>query len=119
MKIEQREVTITKAVFVAEDGKEFYDRDDCLEYEINKKQDCSDIFFDDRFEPCGYDEGMYIKLDNDEKVRIFMEIYEYHGMTTEGVDGPGLYIFVDSYRDEGWVNISKAVDILTSKTAEV
>ncbi len=118
MKIEQREIKITKAVFVAEDGKEFYDRDDCLEYEINKKQDTSNIFFNDRFERCGYDECMYVKLDNDEQVRLFMEIYEYHGMCTEGIDGPGLYMYTESYRNDSWTNISKAVDILRLKISE-
>lgn len=44
MKIEPREMTVTKELYIADDGTEFEDYDDCGEYEMGLIEKNTQVF---------------------------------------------------------------------------
>lgn len=107
MKIEKREVVITKEVFVAVDGKEFDDRYDCIEHEYlihAAKLAC----YNRKFEKTTFEHCLYVRLDTEEDVKLVLSLCEYQGISRKGFDNPGVYIYA---YDQGdcWVNMTEAI----------
>lgn len=107
MKIEKREVVVTKEVFVAVDGTVFDDREDCMEHEyrINEAK-CA--FYDRDFKKSTLDECEYARLDTEEDVKLMISLCAFQGITAKGLVYPGVYIY--SYdRGDCWVNMTEAI----------
>ena len=106
MKLEKREIVITKDVFIAVDGKEFNTEDACLEheYDINESKLA---FYDRNFKKSTLDACTYVRLDTEKDVKLMLSLCDYQGITDIGIANPGVYIYVD--RGDYWVNMSEAV----------
>jgi hypothetical protein len=108
MRIEEREVTVTKSVYIADDGKEFDTEIDCERYEMRKIEENID-FYDDELKPTNLDRSMYAVLDTKEKVKGMVILCEYMGYATKGLHMSGVYHFADGE----WLNISNIVKALS------
>ena len=106
MKIEKREVVVTKEIFIAVDGKEFNTEDACREheYDINESKLA---FYDRNFKKSTLDACTYVRLDTKEDVKLMLSLCDYQDITDIGIEDPGVYIYVD--RGDYWINMSEAI----------
>ena len=117
MKIEKREVVVTKEVFVAFDGMEFDNQDDCMDHEY-RITEAKLSFYDYKFKKSILDECAYARLDTEEDVKLMISLCDYQGIVSKGIVNPGVYIYVD--RGDYWINMSEAIKHICggSKNAE-
>lgn len=109
MRTEYREVTFKQEVYIAEDGREFTDEDDCEAYDI-KLIENSLKFYDNSYEKSDVDSCVYFHAITEEDVERAIKVCEYYGITREGLYKPGLYMFADTlYRKEAWVNLDEVI----------
>ena len=108
MRTELREVTVQQEVYVAYDGTEFNSRSKCEDYEIEcleKNLKC----YGKNFEKSNVEECLYVDLTTEEDVKNFKQISEYLDISCLGIEKPGLYLFVDDYRDVNWIYIDEVI----------
>lgn len=109
MKTEYREVTINRPVYIAEDGTEFSDREDCIDHEYKLLEQSLNCYNCD-YEKTGVETCEYVDLATDEDVKKFIQVCEYIGVSSDGVNKPGLYMFVDNYyKKDPWVNLDDVI----------
>lgn len=113
-----------RAIYIADDGTQFVDKNQCQEYEREHSQfykngkliisgldsDNEKIsFFDDDF----IEEAIILYLATEKAVEIFKERCDEEGVTSYGVDEPGIYIWGDSKYDHceecQWTNIKVVI----------
>lgn len=119
MKTETRKVTVEQEVYIAEDGTEFEDLDECEAYEtrlIGKHLIMYTFAHDptDSVEDC-----WYVKLDTREAVSDFISLCRYEEVSPEGLQEPGVYMYTEGCygrRNNTWTNIAKIFDILNGGT---
>ena len=115
MKIETRTITIEQDVYIAEDGREFNNEDECRSYEhqlIGRRlamysYRCEAI---DSAEVC-----RYVKLDTPDQVAEFKILCIDDRVSIIGIEEPGIYIYTEgTYGDSktAWINMSKVIDIM-------
>lgn len=104
MRIEQKEVTVLRPVYIACDGKEFLDEDECEAYEIELVEKTLKLY-DNNCEPTDIDKSSFANLISDEDVENFKNVCEWHGISSKGIDKPALYMYDESYRSDCWVNL--------------
>lgn len=110
MKTEIRKVTVEQEVYIADDGTEFEDEDDCRSYEFELIEQSLEMY-DHTFEKCyNFDECFYARLNTPEDVRKFIELCGWNDITKKGVRKPGVYMYGD--RDDTWINISEIISAL-------
>lgn len=115
-----------KTTYIAFDGKEFDDKDLCLEYEHQKKY-CTSLskarFYDSkgREKPlnkviAGEADSIFIVyLPSKEAVESFKEIWAEQGLIgTDGMIEPGFYFYEDcgGYEEEYWYRIEDFPEII-------
>jgi hypothetical protein len=108
MRTEMREVTVHKEVYIANDGTEFNYLCDCEDYEIRlleKNLKC----YDQDFEEAHVEDCFYVDLTTAEDVENFKLVADHLYTSYSGIDKPGLYMFVDDYRDNNWVNVDEVI----------
>lgn len=106
MRIETREVTETRKIYISDDGREFFDPGDCRDHEyeiLSKTFKCYDI----NYKESDPESGMYANLVTDESVRAFIQCCAYIGVTSNGVGTPGLYMFNDY--SESWISMDEVM----------
>lgn len=115
MKTELREITIQRPVFIADDGTEFDSENACGAYEIDcleKTLKCyEEDYTESNIESCSF-----VDLTTDEDVETFKTVCDFHGVVSDGVDKPGLYMFDDTYRDSTWVNLDEVISNIRGVT---
>ena len=102
MKTIKKKVTVTKEIYVADDGKEFEDVTDCESYEMSLLENSIEMY-DFKLNKSNLDNCIYIKLPTVESVKMLIDLCLYTGISCKGVNTPGLYMFDNKY---GWINIS-------------
>lgn len=111
MKTEYKEVTVKQKVYIAEDGKEFTDADDCEEYELHLLEDSVNMY-DAKYEKTDFESCIYAHLITEEDVEHFKELcnHRYYRMSDSGIDKPGIYILDNcSITDKSWVNLDEVI----------
>ena len=107
MEIKQKKVTIMRNIYIACDGTEFMDNDDCIEYEmglIEKSLGCFNLTFD----KTDFDSCIYVYLTNEDDVKKVKQLCEYRGMSSKGFNNPGIYMYNDGYNNkDSWVNLEE------------
>ena len=104
MRIEEKEIKVMRPVYIAEDGVEFVDKDECEAYECKLLEKTLKLY-NEKCEPCDIDENKYANLITDADVENFKRCCEWYGITSKGIDEPALYMFDESYRTDCWVNL--------------
>ena len=108
MRIEKREITTTVDVYIASDGREFIDEDECEAHECDL--DMGKLtFYDADLDETDFDNCMYVKLRSHEDVSMLKDICSFTGIDSRGLKEPGVYIFDGYSRDYSWLNISDVV----------
>jgi hypothetical protein len=103
-------VLTEQTVYIAEDGKEFYDEDDCLSHERDLLEAKLDMY-NWKFERCNFENSKYIKASTEEAVKVFLQICDMEGVTKKGIlPTPGIYMY--NNRQDEWFNITNAIDII-------
>lgn len=108
MKTEYREVLVKRPVYIADDGKEFDDEEDCQDHEfdlLNGSFECYNGDFESVKCP---DEATYVNLPTKKIIENFKRVCNWIGIVHTGVDEPGIYIYSDYGRGE-WINMEKAL----------
>ena len=107
MKTEYREVTIKQPVYIAEDGTEFTDEYECLDYEFEKLKDTFECY-DTDYSKSDVDTCMFVNLPTEVIVKNFLKVSKNLDLPVHGVNEPGLYIYTE-YRGGTWVNMDEAI----------
>ena len=106
MKIETREMTVQQQVYVANDGAEFVSEEECVDYEFRLLEESLKLY-DSKYNKVDNVDSCYCAdLTTEADVKSFMRACITYGITTEGIDEPGIYIYC-SY--DNWVNIDKVI----------
>lgn len=108
MKLEIRKVTVEKAIYIAKDGKEFYDESTCEAHEIELIEKTIE-FYDSDFEKSDLESCTYVVLKTSDEIEALKDLCRYFGISHKGItEKTGIYMYVD--RGDTWKNISYAVD---------
>ena len=109
MKTETRKVLVDQCVYIAVDGTEFDDEDECAHYEHLLKQKALEMY-DENFERCDcIDDCYYAKLNSPEEVQMLIDVLNYETYCIdEAPVNPGIYM----WRDGDWVNLTEIVEKL-------
>lgn len=108
MRTETKSITVERPVYIAEDGREFADRDDCVAYEMDLL--VKDIrFYDTDFNKSNADSCLYIDLVTWTDVGNCQKVFDYLGISTKGIGEPGLYMYTDEYPVRDWVNLDDII----------
>ena len=117
MKTSTKTITIEKEIYIAEDGTEFDDQDDCEAYEyrlVGKRLK----MYKYSFSPCqSIEDCCYVKLDTETDVQAFIDLCKYDGISHKGVTTPGLYMYSEGrygFANDAWVNLSEILKHLES-----
>lgn len=106
MRIESKEVTVVKNIYISDDGKEFHDEDACLNHEFNiRKKMVSEYCYDVHCNKSTIDECVIVYLPDDEAVKAFVSVFDTCGLVYYGIDKPGLYIWTEC--GDNWVNVDE------------
>lgn len=109
MRTETREVTVEKEIYIAEDGTEFDDKDECEEYEMQYAEEALKLY-DDNGAPCeNLDSCVYANLDTWVAVETLLNVCKYYGIDTSGIKEPGLYTCVYGIGNNSWCNLSEMI----------
>ena len=104
MEVKRKEVVIMKDIFVACDGTEFEDEDECIEHEFDiRRQEL--VCYDDEFNRIDFESCNYVGALNEDLLKLFLEICDHDGITSRGIDAIGLYKYI--YKGNYWLNISQ------------
>lgn len=111
MKTETRKVTVEQEVYIANDGQEFDNEDDCLSHERDLLEEKLEFYGFDLWES-DFENCVYVKTTTKEDVQNLITLAEMEGVTLKGieVDEPGIYMYES--RSDGWTNITKVIDII-------
>ena len=114
MRTEYRVVTAEQVVYIADDGKEFDDEEDCAEYEFNLltasvKKYC----YDKNFEPEDIDGCEFVHIPTEKVMKGFKICCDALEIVSDGIDKPGIYMYSDY--SQTWVNL----DDVTSRFKSV
>lgn len=115
MRVETRKVTIEEEVYIAEDGTEFDDREDCEAHEILEKGRELPMIDYRGYETESIDECWAVNLRSLSEVKAFVDVCKYSDISSRGVTGPGMYIYTEGTygaRNNAWTNISEIINTL-------
>lgn len=115
MKVETRKITVEEEVYIAEDGTEFDDREECETHELLAKGEKLSMVDYRGFETPNIDECWAVNLRNFVETVIFLDLCKYSDISSKGVDGPGVYIYTEGTYGSGndaWTNISTIIEAL-------
>lgn len=102
MKIDYREVTIKKPVYIADDGKEFDNEEDCMDHEFdifNESFRC----FNSKYEKSNVETCAFVDVPTEKSVKHFIKVCDTLGITADGVDKPGIFMYSDY--GNSWINL--------------
>ena len=114
MRTEEREVLVKKTVYIADDGREFDDEDDCLNYECDAiEEQLKGYCYDHKLNEISVDRCEIAYLPTEMLVKAFIRVCDDYGCVTEGIAETGIYMYSDYA--EGWINL----DTIASQLKEV
>lgn len=112
MRVETRKVIIKEEVYIAEDGTEFDDKEECETHELLKKGE-ELLMIDYRgYDTDNLDDCWAVNLRSLSEVKTFVDLCKYSDISSKGVDGTGMYIYTEGTyggRNNAWTNISQIV----------
>lgn len=118
MKTETRKVTIEQTVYIADDGREFMNEDECTDYEfglLEKTFNC----YDGKYNNASPEDCVYIDLPTVEDIERFKRYCDVSDIIDDGIDKPGLYMFDDkNYINEYWLNLDEVMVRIRGKKKE-
>lgn len=117
MKIETRKVTVEQEVYIAEDGTEFEDEDDCEAYENTCIGENLQMYSYKLIKTTSAGCVRYAKLDTPEQVSNFITLCKAACVSIIGIEDPGIYIYTEGTygdRETAWINVSRAIKIMES-----
>ena len=104
MEVKHKEVVIVKDIFVAYDGTEFEDEDDCIDYECKLAENKISCY-DENFEKAKLDSCYFVDATDEESLTLFKALCNHYGYSENGIEGVGLYRYMD--KGDYWLNISQ------------
>lgn len=113
MKVKTKKIIIEQEVYIADDGKEFDDEDDCRGYEMSLVAARLIMYTHKRVRTNSVTNCWYAKLDTDEDVSSFINLCEFDGVSHKGIDKAGLYMYTEGgygYGNEAWTNLSEIIN---------
>ena len=113
VRTETRQVVVEQEVYIADDGTEFDDEDDCKGYEIRLAGQKLKMYDYTGKAGASIDYCQYVKLTTERDVEAFIEVCKFDGISYRGIEQPGVYTYVEGSYGRGnvaWVNISKIME---------
>lgn len=107
MKIETRKVLVEREVYIASDGTEFDDENECEGYEMRLIEEQM-LFFDSEFRRTVIERCAYAVLRTDEEVKQFKHVCDYMGYADRGLNQSGVYMYSES--DDRWLNLYEVME---------
>ena len=114
MKTKTKMVMTEQTIYIAEDGKEFFDEDDCLSHERDLLEKGLE-FYTWSLSPGKLSNCRYVKATTPELVDKLMKLVDMEGITSVGIREPGIYMY-QCTSPRQWINISQAVDIIKGES---
>ena len=98
-----------KIAYIADDGKQFDSEYDCEKYEMSKKM-INIIFVDNEGHILSdIDDivrAVIVIIPIEDAVEMAKEILKWHGISIDGIDGVGAYIYSNNEKWYGWKKVS-------------
>lgn len=116
MKTELREVTVQKEFYIACDGTAFEDEDECGTYELDileKSLEC----YDSNYNRTNVEACAFANLKTKKEVKTFREVCNLYGIVDDGIDGPGIYVYDNVFKDR-WLNIDTIISHIRGESKE-
>lgn len=113
MKTKTKMIMTEQTVYIAEDGKEFFDEDDCLSHERDLLEEELE-FYTWSLSPGKLSTCRYVKATTPELVDKLMRLVHMERITSVGIREPGIYMYQGTSPRQ-WINISEVIDIITTE----
>lgn len=118
MREETRQVIVEQTVYIADDGKEFDDEDDCKAYEAIGSAERLKMYNYSGIKTNSVENCWYVKLDTFTDTLTFIELCKYDGISHKGIEGPGIYMYTEGNYGKGndaWTNLSPIIKHIESE----
>ena len=115
MKTEIRKITVEQEVYIAEDGKEFEDADECEGYEMSILANRLDMYTHRCVKTNSVTNCWYVKLNTEDEASMFKRLCDFDGVSCKGIDKVGTYMYTEGgygYGNEAWTNLSEIIKSL-------
>lgn len=109
MRTEIRKVTVEQEVYIANDGREFTDEDECTDYEFNLVEKTLTYYDIECQKTDDVHKCMIINLITDSDVENFKLVCDVCDIPVEGIGGPGLYIYNEYKYEGGWLDVDEII----------
>lgn len=90
--------------YVAFDGKEFDNEEECRDYE-NELNIKSIEAYDEDFNRIDFDSATYVVIHSEAELNFIDKVCDYNGWTSDGLMETGLYRYNSSWRDDRWEKV--------------
>lgn len=112
MRRKTKTITIEQEVYIADDGKEFDDEDDCIGYEMSLIATQLNMYTHKSVRTNSVTNCWYAKLNTEEEVSSFINLCKFDGISHKGIEKVGLYMYTEGgygYGNEAWTNLSEII----------
>lgn len=121
MKTEIRKVIVEREFYIAEDGKEFDDADECEGYEVSLLAKHLDMYTRKCVKTNSVTNCWYVKLNTEDEVSMFIRLCDFDGVSHKGITNIGAYMYTEGVYgcgNEAWTNLSEAFKSLEESEDE-
>lgn len=101
-----KKVTVEQEVYIACDGTEFEDEDDCIAYEVELTEAKFEMYNHLLHKVDSISECYYVCLNSADNVNQFIDCCKYYGITTNGIRRPAIYAYDDR---DSWINLNSVM----------
>lgn len=112
MKISTKKITVEQEIYIADDGTQFDDIDECEAYEMRLEGERLDMYTYEYVRTSVINDCWYAKLDTNEEVSAFINLCKFDGVSSEGIEKVGLYMYTEGgygRSKEAWTNLSEVI----------
>lgn len=105
-----KKVTVEREVYIACDGAEFDDENDCRAYEVGLVEKSFEMYDCHLAKDENLDSCCYVRLTSNEDVERFIDCCNYYGICSDGIYYPGIYAYSEATSRYGaWVNLNEVM----------
>ncbi len=99
-----KKVEVEKEFYIANDGTEFEDEEECVAYDMNFL--CQNFeTYDEDFNKINFESATYVVIHSDEELDDIERVCEFNGWTYDGLTETGLFRYNSSYRHDYWERV--------------
>lgn len=112
MKISKKKITVEQEIYIADDGTQFDDIDECEAHEMRLAGKRLNMYTYEYARTSSVNDCLYVKLNTEEEVSTFINLCKFDGVSPKGIEKVGLYMYTEGGYgrcNEAWTNLTEVI----------